>query len=232
MPILSDFPPAPDQTDLSTFNARMRAWIAHHATFVAEANTLAAEVIASGTFTNVVVSGTVTADGGFGPTINTEDFDAIASSGWYRNTTTGATGAPGAFVNWMLLHTQTSANVASQIAVRSGGDGLWYRRKFTTWQPWIELVDANSIGRISATIAAGAVGSTATLRHGTANTAIVFGTSYAGSALRYTGIGVQGAGVAILSTGSATAPSGTWQARCDFPAQAGVFGGGDFVRIS
>jgi hypothetical protein len=226
MPILSDFPTAPDQTDLATFNARMRAWIAHHATFVAEANTLAAEVIASGTFANIVNTG------GFSNNNALEDFDAITQTGFYRNTTTGCVGAPIAITNFLLFHQNIGVNAAAQMAIHAGGTGTYTRNKSAgVWSAWSDVVDSANIGRISATVAAGAWGDRATLRHGTANTAIVFGTSYAGSALRITGIGVQGAGVAVLSTGSATAPSGTWQARCDFPAQAGVFGGGEFLRV-
>lgn len=78
----------------------------------------------------------------------------------------------------------------------------------------------------------GAVGTYAFLIHATANTTITPGSTYAGSALRYSGVfGTNSVLVYNTTTGAGT-PSGTWRAMGGVTGGLSNFGATLFLRIS
>jgi hypothetical protein len=86
-----------------------------------------------------------------GTVLTSEDWIALANSGLFRNTTTGATGVPSALTNWNLLHLHTGATLAHQIAVRS--NAMAYRRILSgVGETWRVLFDRlNILGAVSQT---------------------------------------------------------------------------------
>lgn len=75
------------------------------------------------------------------PSIATEDFDAITASGLYRNTTTGAVGAPTASVNWLVQVSISNANNATQLAIRDGRVAVRTKIGVSTYGAWRFLTD-------------------------------------------------------------------------------------------
>ena len=110
-----------------------------------------------------------------GNSITTEDFDAIGSDGFYRNATTGCVGAPSAAINYLLIHEQSSATNAAQLAIRSSAaNEMWYRRKTSSvWQPWVQVIDSANFltflqaqGRFTSTNQTITLGGSLTIAHG------------------------------------------------------------------
>ena len=92
------------------------------------------------------------------------DWNVTASGVHYALGT--ATNAPGAFLAFGFT-SYVDANYAGQIAIRGGGDEIYYRRKGSgTWQSWVRVIDASNI--------ASYVGITATIQNSTSGTAIDF----------------------------------------------------------
>lgn len=74
-----------------------------------------------------------------GMAVVTEDFDAITSTGFYRNSMINAVGAPSTVSGLAVLHIETSTAHAVQIALRSASDQIWSRRRYNgTWNAWVE----------------------------------------------------------------------------------------------
>lgn len=83
---------------------------------------------------------------------------------------------------------------------------------------------------IGASVIQGAVGAIQMLAHGAANTALVYGTNYAGSALRLCSLHADASGV--YPGISATAPSGTWKSLGTIAANASRQSISLFLRIA
>ncbi|WP_274845105.1 pyocin knob domain-containing protein [Sinorhizobium meliloti] len=70
-----------------------------------------------------------------------DDWDAITMTGLYRNSSSAAVGIPVASTNWSVLHITLTGTQAAQLAMRSGANGVSYRRKASgAWQPWVTIV--------------------------------------------------------------------------------------------
>lgn len=111
-----------------------------------------------------------------GAAITTEDFDAIATGGLYRNATTACVGAPGVAINYSLIHHQISGSNAAQLAIRAFANELWYRRKnASVWQAWVQVTDSanflttlQSLGRFTSSNQTITPGGSLTIAHGLA----------------------------------------------------------------
>ena len=110
-----------------------------------------------------------------GNAITTEDFDAIAADGFYRNATTACVGAPATATNYLLLHQQANTTTAAQLAIRGTvGNEMWYRRKSGgLWQPWVQAIDSanypatlQSVGRFTSSNQTITLGGSLTIAHG------------------------------------------------------------------
>ncbi len=161
--------------------------------------------------------------------------------------------------------TQSNSSNRAQIAIEhiSGGNSprIYIRNYYantSTWNAWIRCdnviatsaeittgTDTSkqvtpaalkaSFGSLMAALALTDVGEYAYLCHATANTAIVAGSNYAGSALRYAGSGetsITGGASGNTVVNSGTAPSGTWQARGTMLATSGFYGMSLFKKIA
>lgn len=89
----------------------------------------------------------------------------------------------------------------------------------------------NLMAQYGAQISAGGVGAIQLLAHGTANTVLTYGGTYAGSALRLCSLyGTSGSAATLGISG--TAPSGTWRCLGSLAAIAGNQGVSLFVRVA
>ncbi|WP_330444210.1 pyocin knob domain-containing protein [Flavobacterium sp. C4GT6] len=67
------------------------------------------------------------------------NWDTINQTGFYYNDSASATGTPLNVANISLQHIEQAVS-AIQIAFRSGGDGIWFRRRVTTaWSTWANI---------------------------------------------------------------------------------------------
>lgn len=94
--------------------------------------------------------------GGFGvggEAVTNNNFDTISASGFYRNSSAAATGAPSANANWRLIHWQITASAATQMACRNG---VMRQRDKTagSWGAWSEPNQAAFVADASAGSAA------------------------------------------------------------------------------
>jgi hypothetical protein len=90
---------------------------------------------------------------GAGAVVVDTDWNAIAVSGMYRSTLGTTPNTPTALAGWQVLHVQGDATTATQLALRSGGDDMRFRRRTAgTWAPWVVLYGAgNLIGTVAQT---------------------------------------------------------------------------------
>lgn len=94
----------------------------------------------------------------------------------------------------------------------------------------VTVATAGNIGSIyGGNIPQGSVGAIQMLAHGTLNTALSYGTSYAGSALK---IATLFGDLTTMGVGLATAPAGTWKCLGSIGAQAGKYSISLFLRIA
>lgn len=75
---------------------------------------------------------------------------------------------------------------------------------------------------------AGALGTTASLQRDQSGAAVVFGNVYTGVQLVYFGSYAAPPGTYV----GTIHPAGSWEARCDAPADDGRYGGGTFIRVA
>lgn len=94
----------------------------------------------------------------------------------------------------------------------------------------VTVATAGNIGSIyGGNIAVGGVGAIQMLAHGTLNTALTYGATYAGSALK---IATLFGDLSTMGVGLASAPAGTWKCLGSIGAQAGKYSISLFLRIA
>src|SRR5690554_3044437 len=72
--------------------------------------------------------------------IATNNWDIIDKTGMYYNPNTNAIGAPTTQGLMTCFHLNINSSTAIQIANRSGGSFMWFRRKSAgVWQPWVDI---------------------------------------------------------------------------------------------
>lgn len=97
-------------------------------------------------------------------------------------------------------------------------------------QNGVTVATAGNIGSIyGGNIAVGGVGAIQMLAHGTLNTALTYGATYAGSALK---IATLFGDLSTMGVGLASAPAGTWKCLGSIGAQAGKYSISLFLRIA
>ncbi len=103
---------------------------------------------------------------GTGAVIVDTDWNGIVVSGFYRTTSAATLNLPTAVSGWAVMHIQQDATNATQLAMRSGGDDIRFRRRTAgTWAAWTVMYGAgNLIGTVSQT---GGVPTGAVLERGT-----------------------------------------------------------------
>ncbi len=103
---------------------------------------------------------------GTGAVIVDTDWNGIVVSGFYRTTSAATLNLPTAVSGWTVMHIQQDATNATQLAMRSGGDDIRFRRRTAgTWAAWTVMYGAgNLIGTVSQT---GGVPTGAVLERGT-----------------------------------------------------------------
>lgn len=81
--------------------------------------------------------------------INSNNFDIITDSGFYRNSSSTAIGLPVASNVILMVHNERSINYAVQTAVQINTNRSWNRSKSNgTWTSWVEILTDNNTGTV------------------------------------------------------------------------------------
>lgn len=108
-----------------------------------------ADIVSSSTDTTAGRLLTVGYHGLGGQSIPNDNWDTIVTTGFYHNTSSGATGIPIASVAITCIHIETSTN-ASQFAMRTGSVEVWKRQRVSgVWGVWIEFWTSSNLTKVS-----------------------------------------------------------------------------------
>jgi len=128
------------------------------------------------------------------------------------------------------IQTQLDAKVTSPVVTTDITDANVTTAKLESGE---QMTTANVLGSIAG-LTVGEVGSFAWLARSVTSSAVTAGSTYAGSGLRYAGLGLHDStsGQQVHTVGGGATPSGTWRALGTQGGIAGYYSSTLFVRIS